>query len=184
MEDLKKSLEKEKQALFKCSQCNNMLDLSGKIFYCKNCKSNFCIDCLKGHNEVFFDHDVHQAKEDLELNSQGEDKNSLLANPDLDLDDRGVFSDNKLPQVNQTKSDEMLSELNILFHETLTSIEENFNEEMCKIKSKMRNNENNINNENKIIDNNIVLNFNIEKLKYLLPLERLQRIMEIINIKK
>ena len=183
MIDLNKFLEKEKQILFKCSQCDKMLDLSGKIFYCKNCKSNFCTDCLKGHNEVFYDHEVHQTKEDLEMGSQGEDKNSLMANPDLDLDDR-VFSDNKLPQVNQSKSDEKISELNILFHETLTSIEENFNEEICKIKSNIINNENNINNENKIVDNNIDLDFNIEKLKFLPPMERLQRIMEIIKLKK
>ena len=187
MEDLKKSLEKdksEKQLLFKCSQCNKMLDLSGKIFYCKNCKSNFCPDCLKGHNEVFFDHEVHETKEDLEYGSQENDKNSLLANPDLDLDDRGVFSDNKLPQVGQSESDKKLNELNILFHETITSIEENFNEEICKIKTKISNDENNINSDNKIIVNNIDLDFNIEKLKYLPPMERLQRIMEIINLKK
>ena len=66
MENLKKNLEEEKQYLFKCSQCNKMLDLSGKIYYCKNCKSNYCEDCLKGHNEIFFDHDIHQTKEDFE----------------------------------------------------------------------------------------------------------------------
>ena len=120
MEKLK-TPEKEKQFIFKCSQCNKMLDLSGKVFYCKNCKSNYCEDCLKGHNEIFFDHEIHQTKD--ELNSQGNDKNSLLANPDLDLDDR-CFSDNRLPQVNQTEEEKMFSELNILFHETLTSIEE------------------------------------------------------------
>ena len=108
-----------------------------------------------------------------------------MANPDLDLDDRWVFSDNKLPQIGQSESDKKLNELNILFHENITSIEENFNEEMCKIKTVISNdNNNNIDNENKIIVNNIDLDFNIEKLKYLPAMERLQRIMEIINLKK
>ena len=180
MEDLKKS-EKEKQYIFKCSQCNKMLDLSGKIFFCKDCKSNFCVDCLKGHNEVFYDHEVHETK-DLEYASQGEDKNSLLANPDLDLDDR-VFSDNNLPAIGQNETDKKISELNMLFHETLTSIEENFNEDICKIKAKISKENNNINNENKIIDNKNDLNFNIEKLKLLPPMERLKAIMDIIKSK-
>ena len=179
MEKLK-SFEKEDQKLFKCSQCNKMLDLSGKVFYCKNCESNYCEDCLKGHNEIFFGHDIHQTKD--EFSSQGNDKNSLLANPDLDLDDR-CFSDNKLPKVNQTEEEKMFSELNILFHETLTSIEENFNEGVCKIKSSIIKSNNN-NNDNKIIANNFNLNLNIEKLKCLPPLERLQKIMESINFKK
>ena len=101
-----------------------------------------------------------------------------MANPDLYLDDR-CFSDNKLPKVNQTEEEKMFSELNILFHETLTSIEENFNEGVCKIKSsKIKSNNNN--NDNKIIANNF--NLNLEKLKCL-P-ERLQKIMESINFKK
>ena len=106
----------EKDKFFqKClsAWCGRCSILSGKIFYCKNCKSNFCPDCLKGHNEVFFDHEVHETKEDLEYDSQENDKNSLLANPDLDLDDRGVFSDNKLPQIGQNESDKKLNELNI-----------------------------------------------------------------------
>ena len=182
MEDLKQSLEKEKQYIFKCSQCNKKLDLSGKIFFCKDCKSNFCVECLKGHNEVFYDHEIHETKEDLEYASQGEDKNSLLANPDLDLDDR-VFSDNNLPAIGQNETDKKLSELNMLFHETLASIEENFNEDICKIKAKISKENNNINNENKIIDNKIDLNFNIEKLKFLPPMERLKAIMDIIKSK-
>ena len=178
MEKLK-TPEKEKQFIFKCSQCNKMLDLSGKVFYCKNCKSNYCEDCLKGHNEIFFDHEIHQTKD--EFNSQGNDKNSLLANPDLDLDDR-CFSDNRLPQVNQTEEEKMFSELNILFHETLTSIEENFNEGICNIKSSKIKDNNNTN-DNKIIDNTSSLNLDIEKLKCMPPLERLQKIMESINFK-
>ena len=111
MENLKKNLEKRKQYLFKCSQCNKKLDLSGIIYYRRNCKSNYCEDCLKGHNEIFFDHDIHQTKEDFEYNNQENEKSSLLANPDLDLDDR-IFSDNKLPLVKQTEEEKILSNLN------------------------------------------------------------------------
>ena len=185
MENLSNSPQKEKQYLFKCSQCNILLDLSGKIFYCKNCKSNYCYGCLKGHNEIFFDHEIHQTAEDLEYASEDVDKNSLLANPDLDLDDRCI-SDNKLPLVkNQNDkvfSNEKYSELNILFQETLVSIQEAFNEGICKLNAKQVKNNNNINNnENKIIDNDLELNFDIEQLKVLSPLERLQKIMDIIN---
>ena len=183
MVNLKKNLEEEKQYLFKCSQCNKMLDLSGKIYYCKNCKSNYCEDCLKGHNEIFFDHDIHQTKEDFEYNNQENEKSSLLANPDLDLDDR-IFSDNKLPLVNQTEEEKILSNLNILFHQTITSIEENFNEEICKLKAKKNQENKDINNENKIIDNSLDLNFDIEKLKNYPPVKRIQKIMEIFNSKK
>ena len=181
MENLKKNLEEEKQYLFKCSQCNKMLDLSGKIFFCKNCKSNFCADCLKGHNEIFFDHDIHETKEDFD--NQENEKSSLLANPDLDLDDR-VFSDNKLPLVNQTEDEKILSNLNILFNQTITSVEENFNEEFCKLKAKINKENNNNNNQNKIVEDSLKLYFDIEKLKTLPPIERLQKIMEILNSKK
>ena len=159
-----------------------MLDLSGKIFFCKNCKSNYCEDCLKGHNEIFFGHDIHQTKEDFESNNQENEKNSLLANPDLDLDDR-IFSDNKLPLVNQTEEEKILSNLNILFNQTITSIEENFNEAVCKLKAKItKENNENINNDNKIVDESLKLD-DIEKLKNLPPIERLQKIMEILNSK-
>ena len=190
MENLNSSQEKdkEKQYLFKCSQCNMILDLSGKIFYCNNCKSNFCFGCLKGHNEIFFDHDIHETNEDMEYSSEEVDKNSLLANPDLDLDDRCI-SDNKLPVVNKSQSDKIFankkySELNMLFQETLITIQESFNEGICKLNSKKLKNDNNINNnENKISDNNNSdLNFDFENLKLLSPLERLQKIMEIVNI--
>ena len=190
MENLNSSQEKdkEKQYLFKCSQCNMILDLSGKIFYCSNCKSNFCFGCLKGHNEIFFDHDIHQTNEEMEYSPEEVDKNSLLANPDLDLDDRCI-SDNKLPLISKAQSDKIFSnkkysELNMLFQETLITIQESFNEGICKLHSKNLKNENNINNnENKILDNNNSdLNFDIENLKLLSPLERLQKIMDIVNV--
>ena len=192
MENINNSPEKdkEKQYLFKCSQCHIILDLSGKIFYCNNCKSNFCYGCLKGHNEIFFDHDIHQTNEDIEYSSEEVDKNSLLANPDLDLDDRYI-SDNKLPIINKSQSDKIFSnkkwsDLNMLFQETLISIQENFNEGICKLHTKTLQNENNNNinnNENQILYNNDSdLNFDIENLKLLSPLERLQKIMDIVNV--
>ena len=183
MEKLKNDLQKEKQCLFKCSQCNKMIDLSGKIFYCKNCKSNYCEDCLKVHNEVFFDHEISKSNEDLVVPLNDESNNSLLANPDLDLDDRG-FSDNNLPGFVHKEDDKVLSELNILFHETLTSIQEHFNEDICKIKArknkeKKDDNDGNDNNENKIVEND--LNININELKQLPPLKRLEKIMEKLH---
>ena len=164
-----------------------LLDLSGKIYYCNNCKSNFCFGCLKGHNEIFFDHDIHQTNEDMEYSAEEVDKNSLLANPDLDLDDRCI-SDNKLPIIKKGQSETIFSnnkysELNMLFQETIISIQESFNEGICKLNSKKLQNENNINkNENIILDNNDSdLNYDIEKLKSLSPMERLQKIMNIVN---
>ena len=180
MEDLKPSLEKEKQYLFKCSQCEKMLDLSGKVFYCKNCKSNYCEGCLKAHNEIFFDHEIHKTNEEMEGALQEGDKSSLLANPDLDLDDR-CFSDSKLPNMKDFDHDNAISDINILFNETLTSIQEMFNEEICKLKTKQRNDKND--NENKIIEKNTDLNIDLEKLKSIPPIERLQKLMEILKSK-
>ena len=78
----------------------------------------------------------------------------------------------------------------MLFHETLVSLEENFNDEICKLKAK-KNKENkkeeNINeikeNENKIIIENKTTEFNIEELKKLEPIDRIKKIMDIINKK-
>ena len=71
-----------------------------------------------------------------------------------------------------------------MLHQTITSIEENFNEEICKLKAKKNQENKDINNENKIIDNSLDLNFDIEKLKNSPSVERLQKIMEIFNSKK
>ena len=180
MENLKQSLEKDKQYLFKCSQCNKMIDLSGKIFFCKNCNSNFCDDCLKVHNEIFFGHDISKTNEDLAYSLKDE-RNSLLANPDLDLDDRGII-DNKLPHLTNKENEDKYSQLTMLFHDTLTSIQENFNEEICKLKAKKTKEKNDKENENQIIGND--LNINIDKLKELPPMERLQKIMENISQNK
>ena len=176
MEQLKNDLQKE--SLFECSQCNKMIDLSGKILYCKNCKSNYCEDCLKVHNEVFFDHEISKSNEDLVPSYNDKSNNSLLANPDLDLDDRG-FSDNKLPDFKE--DDKVISELTILFHETLTSIQELFNEEICKIKAKKVKEKNGSDGtDNKIVESND-LDININELKQLPPLKRLEKIMEKLH---
>ena len=177
MEKLDSNCIKEKQYLFNCSQCHKMIDLSGIVYFCNNCKSNYCDVCLKAHNEIFFDHEIHQTKEDL---SQEEpDKSSLLANPDLDLDDR-CFSDNSLPHVEQTQNDKNFSDLILLFNQTITSIQENFNEEICRLKVENKQNQENIkNNENKINESNI--NIDIEDLKLLPPMDRLKAIMNIVS---
>ena len=187
MESLKKNLNGDKY-IFKCSQCEKSLDISDKNFFCKNCKINYCPLCIKGHNEIFVDHEVVKANEELSNNDSM--KNSILANPDLDLDDR-VLSGNNLPQINNSENEELYSDITMLFHETLVSLEENFNDEICKLKAK-KNKENkkeeNINemndiNENKIIIENKTKEFNIEELKKLEPIERIKKIMEIINKK-
>ncbi len=162
--------------IFKCSQCEKSLDISNNNFYCKNCSSNFCSSCIKGHNEIFMNHETVKASEDLS-------NNSLLANPDLDLDDR-QFNDNK-----HGNNDDMYSDITMLFHETVVSLEENFNEEICKLKAKknkekdLNKNKENDSNENKIIIENKTPEFNIDELKKLEPIERIKRIMDIINKK-
>ena len=181
MEKLKNSLDKEKQYLFKCSQCEKMIDLSGQVFYCNNCKSNYCEECLKGHNEIFFDHEIHKTNEETENEFHEGDKSSLLANPDLDLDDR-VFSDTRLPEVKNNEYNNAISDINILFNETMTSIQEMFNEEICKLRTKKSKEEKN-DNENKIIEKDLDLNFELEKLRAIPPLERMQKIMEILKSK-
>ena len=113
-----------------------------------------------------------------------------MANPDLDLDDRGL-SDKNLHHINNQENEELYSDITMLFHETLVSLEENFNEEICKLKAKKnlqekeKEKEEDINdkeNENRI---NIEKpnEFNIEELKKLEPIERIKKIMEIINKK-
>ena len=178
MENLKKHLSLDKY-IFKCSQCEKSLDISDKNFYCKACKSHYCPLCIKGHNEVFIDHEVVKANEELSHNDSV--KNSLLANPDLDLDDRG-FNDNKIPQVN-TDTEELYSDITMLFHETLTSLEENFNEEICRLKVKKSKEKDFNENENRINIENQTDEFNIEELKKLEPIDRIKKIMEIINKK-
>ena len=188
MENLKKSLEKEKVTSVKCSQCNKILDLSKMIPYCNNCKSYYCDDCLKAHNEIFMEHIINKTNEYIDPIFDTDDKNSLLVNPDLDLDDRG-FDDNEQPQTSQDDNDRYYSDLNMLFHETLTSIQENFNEEICKLKAK-KSKENNINFSNDKNDNNVnekkVLvkdfDYDKEKLEKLPPLKRLEKILDILNI--
>ena len=175
MENLDK--DKENSDLFNCSQCNKMLDLSGKFFYCENCKSNFCDDCLKGHNEIFFDHDIHQTNE-VGLNNMQED-NSLKANPDSDIGDR-FFSDNKLPEVNPTESEMKFLDLTFLFNKTVNSIEKNFNEEISRLKAQKNKNKEN-NNGNIINITNVKLD--LEQLRQLPPLERLKKIMENVSFK-
>ena len=120
-------------------------------------------------------------------------QNSLLANPDLDLDDRGL-SDNKLLHLSNAENEDMYSDLTMLFHETVTSLEENFNEELCKLKAKKNkknknNNKNKKEDENKIYENKIEIEeekdiplvFDLDQLKKLEPLERIKKIMDIIN---
>ena len=67
-------------------------------------------------------------EDDDELSNNDSKQNSLLANPELDLDDRGL-SDNKLLHLTNTENEDMYSEITMLFHETVVSLEENFNEE-------------------------------------------------------
>ena len=187
MDSLKKHLNADIY-IFKCSQCQKNLDISDQNFFCKNCKSNYCPLCIKAHNEVFIDHEVVKANEELSNNDSL--KNSLLANPDLDLDDRGL-SDKNLHHIINQENEELYSDITMLFHETLVSLEENFNEEICKLKAKKnlqekeKEKEEDINdkeNENRI---NIEKpnEFNIEELKKLEPIERIRKIMEIINKK-
>ena len=76
-----------------------------------------------------------------------------------------------------------MSNLNILFNQTITSVEENFNEEFCKLKAKINKENNSNNNQNKIVEDSLKLYFDIEKLKILPPIERLQKIMAILNSK-
>ena len=190
MENLKKSLKKEKTSIVKCSQCNKDLDLSIKVSYCNNCKSYYCDACLKAHNEIFIEHNVNKTNEYIDPLFDSEDKNSLLVNPYLDLDDRG-FSDKDLPSVKQDEDDRYYSDLNMLFHDTLTSIQETFNEEICKLKAKNskenkdnkenNDNENEKNNDNKIIIKENEFSFDKEKLEKLPPLKRLEKILDIFN---
>ena len=123
MEKLKNQLDSNNY-IFKCSQCEKSLEISDNNFYCKNCKSDFCSSCIKGHNEIFMNHETVKAFEK-------QSNNSLLANPDLDLDDR-QFIDNKLGS-----TEDMYSDITMLFHETVVSLEENFNEEICKLRDKL-----------------------------------------------
>ena len=180
MEKLKNNLDTNNY-IFKCSQCEKSLDISDNNFYCKNCSSDFCSSCIKGHNEIFMNHETVKAFEK-------QSNNSLLANPDLDLDDR-QFIDNKIGS-----NDDMYSDITMLFHETVVSLEENFNEEICKLKAKQskekENKEKDLNkgnekdvNKNIIIIENKTPEFNIDELKKLEPLERIKRIMDIINKK-
>jgi hypothetical protein len=78
----------------------------------------------------------------------------------------------------------------MLFHETVVSLEENFNEKLCKIKAKKnKENKSKKDNENNIIENKIEIEgdkdiplvFNLDQLKKLEPLERIKKIMDIIN---
>ena len=104
------------------------------------------------------------------------------------MDDRG-FNDNEQPQTSQDDNDRYYSDLNMLFHETLTSIQENFNEEICKLKAK-KSKENNINFSNDKNDNNVNekkisvkdFDYDKEKLEKLPPLKRLEKILDILNI--
>ena len=168
--------------ILKCSQCQKNLDISDKNFFCKTCKSNYCPLCIKAHNEIFIDHEVVKANEELSNNDSL--KNSLLANADLDLDDRGL-SDNKSNHFNKIENGDLYSEITMLFHETLVSLEENFNEEICKLKARKNkeNNEDNndIDNKNKIVLENKIKEFNIQELKKMEPIERIKKIMDIIN---
>ena len=184
MEKLKSQLDTNKY-IFKCSQCSKALDISDNNFFCKICKTNYCSSCINGHNEIFLDHKVIKANEEL-ANNNSSAQNSLLANPDLDLDDRGLAESK-----HDGDNDDMYSDITMLFHETVTSLEENFNEEICKLKAKKnlqekeKEKEEDINdkeNENRI---NIEKpnEFNIEELKKLEPFDRLKKIMEIINKK-
>ena len=186
MKSLEKDLDLNNKFTFLCSQCGKPLDVSdNKSFYCKICKSDYCSLCIKGHNEIFLDHEVIKASDEI-----NNDKNSLLANPDLDLDDR-VLSGNNLPQINNSENEELYSDITMLFHETLVSLEENFNDEICKLKAKKNKenkkeenfNEMNDINENKIIIENKTKEFNIEELKKLEPIDRIKKIMDLINKK-
>ena len=185
MESLKRHLNTDIYIL-KCSQCQKNLDISDKNFFCKNCKSNYCPFCIKAHNEVFIDHEVVKANEELSNNDSL--KNSLLANADLDLDDRGLI-ENKSNLINNTENEELYSDITMLFHETLVSLEENFNEEICKLKAKKNKekkeeeNDVDIDNKNKIVIENKAKEFNIEELKKMEPIDRIKKIMEIINKK-
>ena len=179
-----KNLDLNNKYIFSCSQCGKDLDISdNNSFYCKICKSDYCSLCIKAHNEIFLNHEVIKPCEE-KIN----DKNSLLANPDLDLDDRG-FSENKMNHFSHSENEDKFSELTMLFHETVVSLEENFNEELCKLKAKKnkeeqnnkKENENNKNKNNIIIIEDTPLEFNIDKLKQLEPLERIRKIMDIIN---
>ena len=109
-------------------------------------------------------------------------KNSLMANPDLDLDDR-IFSENKHLHSNNAENEEYYSDITMLFRETLTSVEEKFNDEICKLKLEKNKAKEKEGNYNKIIIGNNKEGFIIEKLKKMEPLERLKKIMDIINKK-
>ena len=100
------------------------------------------------------------------------------------MDDRGL-SDNKSNHFNKIENEDLYSEITMLFHETLVSLEENFNEEICKLKARKNkeNNEDNndIDNKNKIVLENKIKEFNIQELKKMEPIERIKKIMDIIN---
>ena len=171
-----KNLDLNNKYIFSCSQCGKDLDISdSNSFYCKICKSDYCSLCIKAHNEIFLNHEVIKPS-DEKIN----DKNSLLANPDLDLDDRG-FSENKLSHFSNSENEDKYSQLTMLFHETVVSLEENFNEELCKLKAKKNKEGQNNKNNNNIIIEDTPLEFNIDKLKQLEPLERIRKIMDTIN---
>jgi len=120
---------------------------------------------------------VIKANEDLSNNDS--QKNSLLANPDFDLDDRIIHNENLKSY--STEGD-TYNDINMLFHETLISLEEYFNEEICKLKAKKIKEKKETNeNMNIIIDSEGDFKYNIEELKKMEPLDRLNKIMEDIK---
>ncbi len=166
---------KDKDYNFKCSQCNTFQNLNNELYYCKECKGYFCDNCLIAHNEIFKEHDTFKLNEETKNNIEDE-HNSLLANPDNDLDDR-ILDENDIYKNAHISTGKFFdiegdhcTDLEILFNDTLTSIQEIFNEKICNHKS------------NKCKDDNIGLDIN--KLKELPPMKRLQVIMDKIdNIK-
>ena len=65
------------------------------------------------------------------------------------------------------------SDLVLLFNDTITSIQEMFNEEVCKLKAK----------GNKVTSTEVDNNIDIDELKRLPTIERLKKIMDILSIK-
>ena len=163
------------KCLLKCSQCQKFLNLSDFIFYCKQCKDNFCSNCLEGHNEIFGDHQIDKLSEDIAQHLK-EERNSILANPDLDLDDRYINRTNQFNNLHENLHDICegpYSDLVLLFNDTITSIQEMFNEEVCKLKAK----------GNKVTSTEVDNNIDIDELKRLPTIERLKKIMDILSIK-
>lgn len=182
----------------KCSQCNSYQEIDS-IKYCKECKICYCVKCLQGHNEIFKDHELCKYEEA----NLFEDHDSLLANPDYDLDDRildenDIYKNARLHGYRNLEKEEGCSDLEIVFHETLTSIEEIFNEKICKIKRKRSlnisenkneeknkgkekgDNDGNVIIENNYNDNNLV-DLDLPYIKSLPPLERLKVIMQSLD---